>query len=250
MSRLTLDDITVDFPIYDAGHRSFRRALLATGIGGLISRRGRHHLEVRALDGVSLDLRDGDRIGLIGHNGSGKSTLLKVLAGIREPTGGSVAITGRTSALLSLGSILDPEMTGYENVDYASTLLEIPAKRRRSLCDEVAAFTELGLFLDLPVKTYSAGMQLRLSFALATAQEPDIMLLDEVFGAGDEHFRGKAESRMSELGHRTDIVVLASHSAAEIRRMCNKAVWLEHGRIRVFGPVDAVLAAYAEAASL
>lgn len=244
MARIVLNKVTVDFPIYDGTARSFRRALLQLGVGGVISRKGRRHVEVRALDGIDLDLHDGDRLGLIGHNGAGKSTLLRVLAGIGEPTTGRAVIEGATAALLSLGSILDGEMTGFENIDRAAVLLGIPERRRRAMVEDVEAFTELGAFLYLPTKTYSAGMQLRLSFALMTAQDPEILLLDEVFGAGDSLFRSKAEKRMRELERRTSILVFAHHSMVEIKNMCNKVAWLEHGRIHRFGPAEEIVEAY------
>lgn len=244
MPRLALDDVTVEFPIYDGGHRSLRRALLTMSVGGAILRRDRRHLAVRALDEVSLDIRDGDRVGLVGHNGAGKSTLLRVLAGLYQPAKGHVTIEGRVAPLFNLGTLLDGEMTGYENIDRAAVLLEMPYRRRRELKDEVIAFTELGDFLALPVKTYSAGMQLRLSFALMTAQEPDILLADEVLGVGDASFMAKATARMESFRNRTSILVLASHSDAQIRQTCNKAAWLEHGRLVQFGPAAEVVAAY------
>jgi lipopolysaccharide transport system ATP-binding protein len=237
MPSIILEKVSVDFPVYDGAQRSFRRKLMQLGIGGVISQRGRGHLNVRALDGIDLALKDGDRIGLIGHNGAGKSTLLRILAGIREPTSGSIVIDGKTAALLSLGSILDPEMTGYENIERASVLLEIPGKRRKDLVLEVEQFTGLGDYLNLPVKVYSAGMQLRLSYALMTAQEPDILLLDEIYSAGDAEFRAKSEERICELGKRTSILVFSSHAPNEIERICNKVVWLEHGRIRRIGAI-------------
>ena len=247
MARIVLNNVSVDFPIYDGNDRSFRRALLELSVGGVISRRGRGHLEVRALDDISLGLVDGDRVGLIGHNGAGKSTLLRILAGIREPTAGRIVIEGSVGALLNMPSVLDPEMTGHENIDRACILLGIPDRRRDAVAEDVVTFCELGPFLDLPVRAYSAGMQLRLSFALMTAQQPEILLLDEAFSAGDAHFRVRAEDRMSELGRRTDIVIFASHDYGALRRMCNKAVWLEHGRIRALGPIEEVLTAYAQA---
>ena len=244
MPRLLLDNVSVDFPIYDATHRSMRRTLLSMGVGGAIFRRNRNQMAVRALDGIHLDLRDGDRVGLIGHNGAGKSTLLRVLAGLCEPSGGGVLIDGRVGTLLSLLSILDPEMTGFENIDTAAVLLDLPAARRRTLADEVADFTELGEFLALPIKTYSTGMQLRLSLGLMTAQEPDILLVDEVMGAGDAHFFDKASRRLAGLRDRTSIMVMASHNNDQIRQLCNRGIWLQHGRILCQGPVDEVLAAY------
>jgi ABC-2 type transport system ATP-binding protein/lipopolysaccharide transport system ATP-binding protein len=217
------------------------------GVGGIISQRGRRHLEVRALDGVSLELRKGDRLGIIGRNGAGKSTLLRLLAGLREPTAGSVEVSGKTAALLNIASILDPEMTGHENIARALVLLGIPSRDHAVLSKDIDDFTELGPYLDLPVKVYSAGMQLRLSFSLMTAQRPEILLLDETLSAGDNQFHARANARMDELRGRTDIVVLASHVESEIRKICNKVLWLEQGRCRLFGDTESVLAAYGQA---
>jgi len=247
MPHIILDNASVEFPIYDAGHRSLRRTLVTMSVGGDIFQRDHRHLAVRALDGISLTIVEGDRIGLIGHNGAGKSTLLSVMAGLYFPTRGRASIEGRVAPLLNLGSMLDPEMTGYENIEHAAVLLQLPASRRRPLLDEVADFTELGGYLDLPVKSYSAGMQLRLAFTLMTSQHPDILLIDEVLGVGDNTFVAKAAKRMDDLRERTSIVVMASHNDAHLRRLCNKLIWLEHGRIRQFGPVAEVLEAYGAA---
>lgn len=244
MASIILDQVRVDLPVYDGSRRSLRRTMLSMGVGGMVFRDDRQHLIVRALDGITLSLRDGDRVGLIGHNGAGKSTLLRVLAGIFEPTHGHALVTGKVSSLLNMAAMLDPEMTGYENIDHASVLLGIPTSRRAALCAEIEDFTELGAFLDMPVRTYSAGMQVRLSFALLTSQSPEILLLDEALGAGDAGFVHKAAARVRDRCDRANILVLASHAQDHIRQLCATAVWLEHGRIRQFGPVDDVLAAY------
>lgn len=244
MPSIALNNVRVDLPVYDGSHRSLRRAVLSMGVGGPIFRRDRRHVMVRALDGISLDLHDGDRVGLIGHNGAGKSTLLRVLAGIYEPTAGQAIIKGKVSSLLNMASLLDSEMTGYENIEHARVLLGIPARHHAELCQEIEDFTELGAFLDMPVRTYSAGMQVRLSFALLTAQAPEILLLDEALGAGDAAFVHKAAERVRALCARASILVLASHAPSHIRQLCNKVIWLEHGCIRRFGPVDEILAAY------
>lgn len=243
MPHIILDKISVDLPVYDATHRSFRRKLVSMGLGGAILSQGRHAI-VRALNGISLSLAPGDRMGLIGRNGAGKSTLLRVLAGICEPSTGHAEITGSVSTLLSLGSILDPEMTGFENIEHGALLLDLPPGRRRGLSDEIAEFTQLGDFLNMPVRTYSAGMQIRLSFALLTAQEPDILLLDEVMGAGDADFMDKAQKRIRDLQDRAKILVMASHADDALRQMCTTLIWLDHGRIVQIGPVEQVLAAY------
>lgn len=244
MPHLALEGVCVDFPVYDGAQRSLRRALVQASIGGTIFKRDQRHMAVRALDGIDMDLRDGDRVGLVGHNGAGKSTLLRVLAGLYLPTLGRVSMSGRVVPLLSLGAVLDPEMTGYENIDQAAVLLEITPQRRQSLQQDIADFTDLGDFLGLPVKTYSAGMQLRLSFALITAQDPEILLVDEVLGVGDSSFLSKAAARMAQFRERTSIMVLATHNEDQLCRLCNKVAWLERGRVVQFGPIDEVLPAY------
>ena len=242
MPHIILRDVSVEFPVYDGTHRSLRRALVDLSVGGRILNRGRR-VTVQALDGLTLDIQDGDRVGLIGSNGAGKTTLLKVLAGLYQPTGGAIDSEGRIATLLGADCILDPEMTGYENIDHAGVLLGLSGGGGR-LADEIADFSELGQYLHLPVKTYSAGMQLRLSFALATAQESDILLIDEVLSAGDARFMGKARHRLNALTERNSIIVFASHVDDQLRSMCNKVAWLQNGRLMQFGETEAVIAAY------
>ena len=247
MPAINLDHICVDLPVFEARHRSFRRTLVTMGLGGAIHPQGRHTV-VRALDDLSLTIQEGDRVGLIGHNGAGKSTLLRVLAGIWEPSAGRAQIAGSVSTLLNMGSILDPEMTGWENIEHGTLLLGITGPNRQRTEQQIADFTQLGAFLEMPVRTYSAGMQVRLSFALLTAQEPDILLLDEVMGVGDAEFVHKAMERLLDLQRRSRIVVLASHVDDHIRSLCNRVIWLEHGRLVLDGPTDTVLQAYANGA--
>ncbi|MBF0286029.1 MAG: ABC transporter ATP-binding protein [Magnetococcales bacterium] len=216
-------------------------------MGGNFLRTAQNRVVVRALEDISLELRQGDHVGLIGHNGSGKSTLLRVLGGILHPTSGSAILEGQTSSLLNLSSILDPEMTGYENIEFARIVLGIPARERAALVREVEELSELGDFLSLPVRTYSSGMQVRLSFTLLMARQPEILLLDEVLMAGDARFSEQARQRVDQLRRRTGILVFASHVPDQLRRMCHRVIWLEHGRIRRQGETEAVLAEYAAA---
>ncbi|CAN0566681.1 unnamed protein product, partial [Laminaria digitata] len=182
-----------------------------------------------ALEGITLDLRDGDRVGLIGHNGSGKSTLLRTMAGIYQPARGTIQIEGRVSTVFGLGAGLEPELTGYENIVRMAMMLGASRAAAEATVPDVEAFSELGDFLKVPVRTYSDGMRTRLSFGVATAAHPDILLVDEVFGAGDAEFQEKAQRRMAEFVEKSSIFVLASHSDRLIQTFCNTRLALLHG---------------------
>lgn len=199
---------------------------------------------VRAIDDLSLELRAGDRLGLIGHNGAGKSTLLRVMAGIYPPTGGSIQVEGKSVPLLDIALGMDDQSTGRQNIRLRGLLLGMSDAEIRRKTDDIAEFTELGDYLDLPLRTYSSGMRVRLAFAVSTAVDADILLLDEVLGVGDASFQEKAARRLQELHDRSEIVVLAIHSSETIRKTCNKVLWMERGRVRMFGPVHEVVDAY------
>jgi ABC-type polysaccharide/polyol phosphate transport system ATPase subunit len=242
LTSIVATNLTIDFPIYGSSHRSLRQTLFAR-TGGLIrhERAGRQQrVVVRALDDVSFTLRNGDRLGLVGHNGAGKSTLLKVLAGVYTPDAGSIRIDGRVSPLFNSAPGLDPDDNGYENIKTCGMFLGMSSEEINRKLLDIVDFCELGEYLDLPVRTYSTGMVARLGFAIATAIEPDILLLDEGLGAGDARFA----ARMQALIQRTRILVLASHSDALIRSMCNRAILLEKGRLIAMGSVDEVINRY------
>jgi ABC-type polysaccharide/polyol phosphate transport system ATPase subunit len=245
MALVHLEGVHVDFPIYGA-QRSLRRAILQRATGGIIERRGKHQerVVICALNGVSMRLEDGDRLGLIGHNGSGKSTLLKVIAGIYQPITGRITIQGRITPLLDMMPGLDPEDTGYENIVTAGLLLGMTREELDNKISEIEEFSELGEYLALPVRTYSAGMILRLGFSLVTALEPGILLMDEGFSTGDTRFTERAVDRMNDFIGRSRIIVLASHSHDLIQSMCNKAALMQEGTIVAFGSVDHVLEHY------
>jgi ABC-type polysaccharide/polyol phosphate transport system ATPase subunit len=245
MTSIVLDRVCVDFPIYDSD-RSLRKLLFHTSIGGAVSRdamRG-NRLTVRALENITFTLNEGDRLGLVGHNGAGKSTLLRVMSGAYRPSSGRIQVDGVVSALLSLGTGVDPEDTGYTNIYNACLLMGMIPAQIRDKMDEIADFSELGEYLHVPVRTYSTGMHMRLSFAIATSLYPDILLLDEVLGAGDAAFMIKAGRRIEQLMSRASLLVLAAHANDVIRRFCNKAVLLRSGRIEEYGPVETTIAAY------
>jgi ABC-type polysaccharide/polyol phosphate transport system ATPase subunit len=246
LTSIVASNLTIDFPIYGSSHRSLRQTLFAR-TGGLIrhERTGRQQrVVVRALDDVSFTLRNGDRLGLIGHNGAGKSTLLKVIAGVYTPDAGSIHIEGRVSPLFNSAPGLDADDNGYENIKTCGMFLGMSSEEIDRKLLDIVDFCELGEYLDLPVRTYSTGMVARLGFAIATAIEPDILLLDEGLGAGDARFAARAEARMQSLIQRTRILVLASHSDALIKSMCNRAILLEKGRLIAIGSVEEIISRY------
>ncbi len=243
MASIELSNVSIVFPIYCAGNRSFKNVVLAATTGGRIGRAA-NHVIVQALDNVSFTLQDGDRVALIGHNGAGKTTLLRVLAGIFQPASGWVRVDGRVTPMFDVNLGIDPESTGYENIVLRGLYLGLTRAEIMRRRDAVAEFTELGQFLGFPVRTYSAGMQARLAFAMATCIDPDILLLDEGIAAGDANFLEKANERLDQFIRRAGILVLASHSAELVRRFCNKAIVMYHGQIKCVGSVDEAMQMY------
>lgn len=200
--------------------------------------------EVTALRDVSLRVERGERLGIIGANGAGKTTLLKTISGIYPPTAGRVRIDGDLACLFELATGFEMEASGWENIRTRGLLVGLTRAEIRERTGEIAEFTGLGKALDRPVKTYSAGMFVRLAFAVSTAISPDVLLLDEIIGAGDMQFQEKARRRLDQLIARASILVLVSHEMNAIRRLCSRALWLEEGAIRADGAVDDVVAAY------
>lgn len=230
MTSINVQNLAIRFPIYGVDSRSLKKEL-ARSVGGRFGKSGPHRAVVQALESVSFTLRAGDRLGLVGGNGSGKTTLLRVLAGAYLPDEGRVEITGKVAALLDVGMGLDPTATGYDNIRMRGLLGGLTHKEIDAKLDEIADFSGLGGFLSLPLKTYSAGMQARLAFAVATSVEADILLLDEWVAVGDTEFRAAAHDRLASLVNRSSIVVLASHDHGIIESLCNKTIRLEHGRM-------------------
>lgn len=199
---------------------------------------------IRALDGVSFELNQGDRLAIVGRNGSGKTTLLQVLAGILVPHTGRIEVRGRSTSLINISLGVQPEASGHRNITLRGlasgrTRSEIEAKR-----EEIAEFSELGEFLHMPVETYSAGMRMRLTFAIATAFEPEILILDEWLSAGDTAFKAKATARMNEFVEKAGILVLASHSRKLMEDNCDTAIWLADGKVKDMGPTSEIIDAY------
>jgi ABC-2 type transport system ATP-binding protein/lipopolysaccharide transport system ATP-binding protein len=244
MAFIHLRNVEVDFPIYTGGSRSLKKLLLNTTTQGNIGKDAHDRITVRALTGINLELRHGDRLALIGPNGAGKSTLLKVLAGIYEPTQGRVFRRGRISALLTASVGLNLDATGRENIVTRGMYMDVHPREMRAHVDEIAEFTELGHFIDMPVRTYSAGMLIRLCFAVATAFPPDILLMDEWLTAGDASFLAKARARMTDFVSGSSILVLASHTLPLLKQWCNRAILLDRGSMVAAGTIEEIEAIY------
>lgn len=244
MTQITVADVFVDFVIYQGSGKSLRKTVMHTGTGGVLSHDLHHRTYVQALSGINFSLVKGDRLGLIGGNGAGKSTLLRVLAGVYEPTRGRVRVEGHVTPLFEIAQGLDMDASGYDNIFLRSAYLGISRREIAGLIDDIAEFSELGEYLDLPMRTYSAGMMMRLAFGVATTIKSDILLLDEWIAVGDLGFLEKAQKRASSFVSKSNILVVASHSEDVIRRLCNKLLWLKQGRCAAFGDVDEVMALY------
>jgi ABC-type polysaccharide/polyol phosphate transport system ATPase subunit len=245
VAKIEVNNVTIDFPIYGSTQKSLRKVLFGR-TGGLIRHEGsrQQRVLVRALDDVTFSVKDGDRIGLVGHNGAGKSTLLKVLAGVYWPDQGNVQVEGRISPLFTSAPGLDLEDSGFENIKTCGMFLGMGKAEINDKFADIAEFSELGEYLSLPVRTYSAGMLTRLCFAIATSIDPDILLLDEGLAAGDARFAARAEDRMQAMIRRTRILVLATHSDAMLLSMCNRAILMEKGRVVAVGGVKEILDTY------
>jgi ABC-type polysaccharide/polyol phosphate transport system ATPase subunit len=249
MAFLRLRDLSVEFPMYQTSSRSLKKSILATTTRGNLARDALNRINVKALSNLNFNIEQGDRVGLMGLNGSGKSTLLKVLAGVYRPSRGQLLASGRVSALLDIAVGMNAELTGYENIILRGMYMGIHPREMRNRSDEIAEFTELGDYLAMPLRTYSSGMTVRLSFAIATCIAPEILLLDEWLSAGDAPFIAKAKKRMDEFVRLSSVLVLASHSMTLLEQWCTHGIWLEFGHVKMMGPISEVIAAYNKATS-
>ncbi len=245
MSKAEIDvsGLSVDFPLYHASARSLKKMVFST-VTGRMGSDAKHRVVVQALRDINLRIRAGDRLGLVGGNGAGKTTLLRTLAGIYEPVDGRVFVRGRLSVLIDPSLGMNLELTGRENIMLRGLYAGLDTAAIKRLEEDVCAFAELDEFINLPVRIYSAGMVVRLGFALTTAILPQVLLMDEWFLAGDATFFEKARARLEDMVRGAEILVLATHHAHVIRTWCTRVIWLEQGRVREDGPAAEVLEHY------
>lgn len=241
---IELQEATVDFPIFNSTSRSLTSKVLNTATGGGLDADAAGRVFVRSLDNVSIRIDKGERVALIGHNGAGKSSLLRVLAGIYRPTQGVATSKGTVSTLMDISLGVSNEVTGRENIFLRAALLGIPRAEIESKLAEIIDFSELGNFIDVPVRTYSSGMALRLAFAISTMVRPNILIMDEWLSVGDGSFARKAEEKLLEIVDSTEILVIATHSKEIAERLCTRAIWLDHGKILMDGNAKKVAGKY------
>lgn len=238
---VTLEGVSKRFTLHHRRARSFQQAFVDA-----IHRRNGSKEDFWALKDVSFDLREGESVGIVGRNGSGKSTILKLITRILEPTKGRIAVHGKVSALIELGAGFHPDLTGRENIFLNGSILGIGRREMQRKFDDIVAFSELEQFLDTPVRHYSSGMYARLGFAVAISVNPRVLIIDEVLAVGDEAFQRKCLERVAEFQAQGVAILFVSHALDSVRRLCSRAIWLEHGMVKMAGDVGSVLDAYAE----
>lgn len=231
MAFINLQNVSLEYPVYNTHGTSLRHKFINFSTGGYIAKDAKKSTIVRALTDINLELHTGDRLGIMGHNGAGKTTLLRCIAGIYAPTFGKIVRKGTIASLIEIGAGLEPELSGFDNIRRLLYLRGFKPTDVSNLTESVVEFTELNDFLSLPVRTYSSGMMMRLMFAVATVSNTDILVLDEFFSAGDSSFKEKADKRLTQNIQNASILVFASHSEALLKKMCNRFVRLEHGKL-------------------
>lgn len=244
MTKIELDNVTVDIPIFNSQGRSLKKTVMGLATGGKIGLTEKGVSVVRCLENLSLSINEKERVGLLGHNGAGKSSLLRVFGKVYSPTGGCAKIEGNIGSLIDISLGIDGEATGIENIFLRAALLGIRKEVVEKELDELIEFSELGEFINLPVRTYSTGMHMRLAFAVSTMIEPDILLMDEWLSVGDQNFQKKAESRLNSLIAKSNILVIASHSRHLIEKCCTRVLWLEHGQLIMDGTPEEICPKY------
>ncbi|HZF85855.1 MAG TPA: ABC transporter ATP-binding protein [Burkholderiaceae bacterium] len=230
MALISLKDVSLGFPIYGASATSFKKTLAASVTGGRVGR-DTGVTVVQALSDINLELRAGDRLGILGHNGAGKSTLLRLLAGVYDPTSGIYERSGTIASLIDPSMGIERDATGVENIMLRGLTMGMNRKEIEAITPEVCEFSGLGDYVNMPVRTYSTGMMMRLAFSICTSIHADILLMDEWLSVGDAEFGAKAETRMRDMVAKSGILVLASHSPQLLLKECNRFIHLEHGRL-------------------
>jgi lipopolysaccharide transport system ATP-binding protein len=244
MAYLTLKNASVVLPIFNSSARSLTNKIVSAATGGVLTAQKGGHLSIEALKNIDLEIVAGDRIGIVGHNGSGKSTLLRLLSGVFEPSSGSIRRSGSVSSLVDISLGINGENTGRENIFLRGKLMGLTKKEIDKKIDEIIEFSELGEYINLPVRIYSSGMLLRLAFSVSTSITADILIMDEWLSVGDGAFAERSSQRLKNLVDESEILVIASHTRELLEETCNKIVWLEHGLIRKVGPTQEILPEY------
>ena len=231
-------------PIFNSSARSLTNKIVSAATGGALTAQKGGHLSIEALRDLDLSITPGDRLGIVGHNGSGKSTLLRLLSGIFEPSSGSIERSGSIASLVDISLGINGENTGRENIFLRGKLMGLSKKEIDAKIDEIIEFSELGDYINLPVRIYSSGMLLRLAFSVSTSITADILIMDEWLSVGDGAFAERASARLSGLVDESEILIIASHDRDLIEKTCNKVVWLEHGHIKKIGATQEITSEY------
>ena len=233
MAVIDFKGVCVDFPVFNSTGRSLKKRVMRVATGGQLGEDTSGVVVIRALDSLDFRVTDGERVALLGHNGAGKTTLLRVLNGVYIPTVGRAIVDGTLGSLIDISLGIDPEASGLENIYIRGRLLGMGPEEIRAKTPEIISYSELGDFIEMPVRTYSTGMQMRLAFTISTTLRPEILLMDEWLSVGDEGFKHKAEARMKDVVQATSIMIVATHSRELAMNMCTRALWLEHGKIKM-----------------
>jgi len=244
MAHIFTKRASVVLPIFNASSRSLTNKIVSAATGGALTAQKGGHLSVEALKDIDLRIEAGDRVGIIGHNGSGKSTLLRLLSGIYEPSSGKIERSGSIASLVDISLGINGENTGRENILLRAKLMGLSNREIDAKINEIIDFSELGSYIDLPVRVYSSGMLLRLAFSVSTSITADILIMDEWLSVGDDSFSERASERMTGLVDKAEILIIASHKRELIQETCNKVVWLKHGRVRAIGSPEDVVPKY------